>query len=556
VAIRRFVLRSAINPSDTTPPSTPTGMVVSDITNETLRITWPPSTDNRSVKGYEIEKDGVVQAGIVGPPTVVISGLSPGNSYNFRIRAVDSSDNRSSWSANVGGTIPPLDGGTFEPNFPVVGGYYINAANWSNSANDSKLAPLALVVYDHYYNTQSSFGRSASAAMAATKALTPAGVGATPIHTIYIIQESTFADDAPWYTPVINKINAENWWMRVTWSGGAGARVTNWYGGGNHTPNMSKWAHDNRKDSNGKSWIDWHAEYAKTINVDGGTYEGQNITPNPNLDAFFLDNSFYESRDNGDYDQDNVTENYTDADMRLSMQEGNVVYAAKVRAMLPDFPILGNMNFFEASGGDIYNQSFTPNYTPLGNMYQLWDGGLGVEYLTSDASEPYAYEYQERNSGLVGFWAMRNSIRYQHGAVRDPRKLIFSLRDVYHDGSEADNQRLRFGACAIMVMSNGMIDDRGALSANSAYNALYTNNGAGHGWLGQPVSETPNWTPDGQGVYVREFTNGFAAVNPRNNGSRTFTVGVNTRNIVTNVSYSAGSSIPIGDRDGVLLVKT
>jgi Fibronectin type III domain len=553
VAIRRFILRPAVNPSDSTAPSIPTGMVVSEITNETLRITWTASTDNRSVLGYEIEKDGVVQPGIVGPPTVVITGLSPGNSYNFRIRAVDSSSNRSDWSANVSGTIPAIGGGTFEPNFPVIGGAYISASNWANSANEAKLAPLALVVFDHYYTTEGDNGVALNTRMANIKALTPAGVGAVPIHTVYVIQESTFADGSAWYTPVLDKLNTENWWMRAPWSGGAGTRVDSWFGGGAKVPNATGWAHTNRKDSNSKSWIDWHAEYAKGINFDGGSQYGETITPNTNIDGLFLDNSFWRQRDNGDYDQDNTTETATDADFIASFQAGMVQYAAKMRTILPDAPIMGNMDFNFSEGGNLYNSSYTPSYTAIGDLYQLWDGGLAMEHMTGDNS----FEYQERASGLVGFYAMRNSMRYYHNAVIDSRKLIFKIGDMTWDGSAADAQRLRFGACAIMVMSNGMIEDTGAINATSStVNAIYTNNGAGHGWLGQPISLTPNWTPDGQGVYVREFDNGFAAVNPRNNGARTFTVGVNTRNIVTGVDYLAGASIPIADRDGVLLVKT
>jgi hypothetical protein len=445
---------------------------------------------------------------------------------------------------------PPISG--WDPNYPLIGGHYMSAAAWSNSANDSKLAPLAQVVFDHYYTTEGDFGRSLNSAMSSIRSTTPTGIGVTPIHSVYIIQESTFADGSSWYTPVLDKLNAENWWMRVTWSGGAGTRVTSWFGGGAHTPNATGWAHNNRKDSSGKSWIDWHAEYAQGINVTGGTQYGRTITPNTNISSFYLDNSFWKQRDNGDYDHDNATDTNTDSDFRASFQAGMVQYAAKMRALHPTFPILGNLDFNFSEGGTLYNSSYTPSYTAIGDLYQLWDGGLAMEHMTGANS----FEFQQAANGLVGFYAMRNSMRYFHGAVRDPKKLSYKIGDLTFDNSSADNQRWRFGACAILVMANGMIDDTGAISANSATAAIYTNNGAGHGWLGKPVSDTPNWTPDGAGVYVREFTNGYAAVNPRNNGAQNFTLPVNVRNIVTSTTYTAGANIPIADRDGVLLIKT
>jgi hypothetical protein len=46
---------------------------------------------------------------------------------------------------------------------------------------------------------------------------------------------------------------------------------------------------------------------------------------------------------------------------------------------------------------------------------------------------------------------------------------------------------------------------------------------ANMGWLGYPT-QPPQTTPYSQGVYVRLFDNGYAAVNPRGNGTRTITL--------------------------------
>jgi chitodextrinase len=78
--------------TDTTRPSTPNGLVASNITSTSLDLTWNASTDNVGVVGYIVYKDGAS----IGSPTgtsYTVTGLNPSTSYGFVIKAVDAGAN-------------------------------------------------------------------------------------------------------------------------------------------------------------------------------------------------------------------------------------------------------------------------------------------------------------------------------------------------------------------------------------------------------------------------------------------------------------------------------
>ena len=84
-------------------PSVPSELVATvDTTSVTL--TWLKSTDNQSVKGYEISQDDVV-LDTVTAKTFVVTGLAPGT-YTFKVVAFDASGNRSGY-ASVEATVMP-----------------------------------------------------------------------------------------------------------------------------------------------------------------------------------------------------------------------------------------------------------------------------------------------------------------------------------------------------------------------------------------------------------------------------------------------------------------
>ena len=87
-------------PSDSTPPSDPTGLAVTNYSYSTVDLSWIQSTDNIGVTGYTIYRNGT----LIGTTDVIYytdSGLSSGITYNYTVDAYDAAGNHSSQSASV-----------------------------------------------------------------------------------------------------------------------------------------------------------------------------------------------------------------------------------------------------------------------------------------------------------------------------------------------------------------------------------------------------------------------------------------------------------------------
>ena len=105
-------------PRDRTPPTTPTNLRVTAITEQSVSLAWDPATDNSGKFSYYI-------AG-VGPQIIVrqtmtshtVTGVEPGRTYTFRVAARDAAGNNSKSSNAVTITMPGEIPGA--PTKPVV----------------------------------------------------------------------------------------------------------------------------------------------------------------------------------------------------------------------------------------------------------------------------------------------------------------------------------------------------------------------------------------------------------------------------------------------------
>jgi chitodextrinase len=91
-----FSVSTTVAP-DTTPPSIPSGLSASLITQNSLKLAWNPSTDNSAVAGYKVYKDGVYLVSSIGT-NCDISGLTANTTYLFSVSAYDAVVNNSSQS--------------------------------------------------------------------------------------------------------------------------------------------------------------------------------------------------------------------------------------------------------------------------------------------------------------------------------------------------------------------------------------------------------------------------------------------------------------------------
>lgn len=89
---------------DTTAPTAPSNVVISNETDTAFAVTWTASTDNTAVTGYDIYLDGNLNGSTTTATTYDVSGLTASTTYAVTVRAKDAVGNQSAASTPVNGT--------------------------------------------------------------------------------------------------------------------------------------------------------------------------------------------------------------------------------------------------------------------------------------------------------------------------------------------------------------------------------------------------------------------------------------------------------------------
>jgi chitodextrinase len=86
--------------NDDVPPSKPSDLVVTNITDDTATLTWVPSSDNVGVTGYRVCRHGIFLYNTVAPH-FTFEGLTSGSYFFANVRARDKDGNLSAPSETV-----------------------------------------------------------------------------------------------------------------------------------------------------------------------------------------------------------------------------------------------------------------------------------------------------------------------------------------------------------------------------------------------------------------------------------------------------------------------
>jgi chitodextrinase len=122
---------------DRTPPTTPTNLRVTSLSQTSVTLAWNPSTDNSGSFSYSVNKDGQSFTVPQTQTAYTIDWLSPGQTYTFYVTATDRSLNQSGRSNTITVTTPR---DTTPPTAPVLSGSVRGPSQvslaWTRSTDD------------------------------------------------------------------------------------------------------------------------------------------------------------------------------------------------------------------------------------------------------------------------------------------------------------------------------------------------------------------------------------------------------------------------------------
>lgn len=159
---------------DTSAPSAPGNITLTNKSHTNAAITWTPSSDNAGVKHYEIYVNGGL-AGTSQLPAYMVSNLDPGASYSITVVAVDASNNRSSASAALSITTNPA--ATY---YSMATGNLNEMTTWKQFTNGTGNSPVDFtengLVFIIANRTSTGLGGAWDVSGSASKVIVPAGV--------------------------------------------------------------------------------------------------------------------------------------------------------------------------------------------------------------------------------------------------------------------------------------------------------------------------------------------------------------------------------------------
>lgn len=140
---------------DQIPPTSPSNLIASNISDTQITLTWDPSTDNDRVYRYEVYNGSTLLTTLTGgaeantPPanTVTLNGLITGSTYILSVRALDYRNNYSPFAESiVVNTLSPQNGLAYkyyEFSGTMVGGSGNNQLLEPNGAFNFNQTPVA-----------------------------------------------------------------------------------------------------------------------------------------------------------------------------------------------------------------------------------------------------------------------------------------------------------------------------------------------------------------------------------------------------------------------------
>jgi PQQ-dependent dehydrogenase (s-GDH family) len=134
---------------DTQAPTAPTNLASSAITQTSFTLSWVASTDNVGVTGYDVYQNGIkINTANITGTSFNVTGLLPGTTYAYYVKAKDAAGNQSANSSTLNVTTnqpdvtPPTEPTNLQSSIITQNGFTLK---WT-AATDN----VAVTVYDVY----------------------------------------------------------------------------------------------------------------------------------------------------------------------------------------------------------------------------------------------------------------------------------------------------------------------------------------------------------------------------------------------------------------------
>lgn len=114
----RLVSAAGGGETDTSPPSVPTGLADTAITESSIAVSWNASTDNVGVTGYDVRVNGGTPVTVTGTSRT-ITGLSASTTYAIDVRSRDGAGNTSLYSSSISVQTTAATGDSTAPSVPT-----------------------------------------------------------------------------------------------------------------------------------------------------------------------------------------------------------------------------------------------------------------------------------------------------------------------------------------------------------------------------------------------------------------------------------------------------
>jgi hypothetical protein len=394
-----------------------------------------------------------------------------------------------------------------KPPFPRTAGMNVGGPfNYNDQTYQANLARLNMVVLNTFPGAMPG-GLPLNTAVQAIKAKNPKELVFVYVNSNELVNPG----GGPAWDTLRGKVDSMKWWLYS--DAAMTSRVKSQFGTDYYIINNTQLT---PRDSAGNTSIEWITKF----------FIDSYYKPNPVIDGFFMDNTFWHPNVDGDWTRTGKVVSGSDPQAGTWLRQGYARYYTLARSLMPGKYQIGNIGDW----GD--PASAVTEYQGLLN------GGLMEGYI----GKSWSIE------NWIGWNLMMDRYRKVMSTLAEPKLAIFGQ---WGDPNDYQAMRYGLGSCLLGDAYYSFTDTSKGYYGFTWFDEYDSNLGAGS------TTPTAAWS---NGVWRRDFDNGIVLVNPKGNGPKTVTLEADFVKIkgVQDPGTNNGQvvrTVTLKDRDGIILLR-